>query len=109
MHDMNTFDFLDGLLKSVLAVYFLLGMFSSASWLHTDGRRKDGHWVLFRMSRFARTFIFLVCSFWAFQSFARAFHRDFSSYYLPIDLSILIGFLFGLLISRKSRQNDTAA
>ena len=101
---MNVLALIDAGFTSLLAIYFLLGLFSAAPWLHTDGRRQDGQWVVVRMSRHVRLFLFLVVSYWDIRSFAEAFHKDFSAYYLPIDAVIGIGFLCLIWTEHKRKQ-----
>jgi len=95
-----------GVLQGLLAAYFLAGLFSTASWLHTDGRRKGGKWVVFKIPHLGRIFIFTVFAYFAFRSFAAAFHRDFTRYYLPIDFGFVVAFLLVLLAGRRVKKND---
>lgn len=96
---MDILALVNAVIMSLLAVYFLLGFFSSAPWLHTDGRCQP---------RSVRWFLFFVASYWAVQNFAEAFHKDFSVYYLPMDGVIGIGFIYCFLIKRRRKSNPSS-
>src|SRR4029077_16330039 len=103
MRAMDILALVNASIMSLLAIYFLLGLFSSAPWLHTDGRRKDGQWLVVPMAPTLRWFLFFVAAYCAVQNFADACHNDFSSYYLPIDGVVGIGFIYFFLFGRKRK------
>jgi hypothetical protein len=110
MQNMNALDLADGTFMSLLAIYFLLGLFSDAPWLHTDGKRKAGHWVVVTTPRFVRVFCILAFGILAVRRFVEAFHRDSSRFDFTIDAILLAGFLVLFFIGRKSKHdNDPAA
>jgi len=82
MHILNIGDFVMGCVFDMLTLYFLLGFFFKAPWLHTDGRRRDGRWVVISQSYYERTALFLLSSALSGTNFDSAFHgqtagRDF--------------------------------
>jgi hypothetical protein len=110
MQNMNALDLIDGALMSLLAVYFLLGLFSDAPWLHTDGRRKDGQWVVILTPRFVRVFCVLAFGILAVRRFIEAIHRDSDSFRFTIDAILLVGFALLFFIGSKTKHdNDPAA
>jgi hypothetical protein len=108
MRAMDILALVNAVIMGLLGIYFLLGLFSSAPWLHTDGRRKDGQWLVIPMARSVRWFLFFVVSYSALRDFTEAFHKDFSAYYLPIDGIVGIGFIYFFLIGRKRKSNGSA-
>jgi hypothetical protein len=109
MQNLNALDLADGAFMSWLAIYFLLGLFSDAPWLHTDGRRKAGQWVVVASPRLIRVFLILVFGILAVRRFAEALHRDSSTFDYIVDMIVLAGFLILLFISRKSKHDNGPA
>ena len=91
---------------SLLVIYFLLGMFSGAPWLHSDGRRKPGQWVVISTPRLARVFCLLAFGILAARRFAEAFHHDSPKFDFTVDAILLAGLLVLFLIGRKPKRNN---
>ncbi|MDB6058008.1 MAG: hypothetical protein JWO95_1852 [Verrucomicrobiales bacterium] len=94
---------------SLLAIYFLFGLFSDAPWLHTDGRRKAGQWIVVTTPRFIRVFFVLVFGILAVRRFAEAFHRDSGRFDIMVDVILLAGFVILFFITRKSKHDNDPA
>ena len=110
MQNIDAFDLVDGILMSLLAIYFLLGFFSSTPWLHTDFKRRSGRWGVILPPWFFRVFCVLVSGILAVRRFAEAFHHDSSRFDFTIDAILLAGLLVLFFMSRKSkRDNDPIA
>jgi hypothetical protein len=111
MHNMNVGDLVKAAFFGLLAVYFWLGFFSSSPWLHTDGRRKSGRFVVTFTPRFIRVFCVLIFGYLAVSCFAEAFHHDFGTLGFITDIVILVGIVLLLIISMKTskREDDPAA
>jgi hypothetical protein len=106
MQNIGTFDLIDGALMSLLAIYFLLGLFSDATWLHTDWSRKAGRWHFVFTPPIVRMFLVLMCGLLAVRRFFEAFHRDSTTFDFTINAIVLAGFVTLFFIGWKHKHDD---
>lgn len=112
MHIVDTGDFVFGCLFSILAIYYLLGLFWNAPWLHTDGRRKDGRWVVVRYARYDRLTCMLAFTALALSNLDGAFHENGSGRDFIFLSAVLVCIAFfpwlGRFYKRPRKRRDAA-
>ena len=110
MHIVNPGEFVFACVYSVVAMYLLLGAFFNAPWLHTDGRRKDGQWVVARLSGYHRAAYILVCGTLGGIEFHDAFYDHTSAVEIWLDLAMVafLALLYWLDYSSWRKNQKTA-
>ena len=110
MHIIDPWDLGFACLFCVLATYHLLGAFSSAPWLHTNGQRKDGKWVLVPMSTYNRAGVILAWSTAAGINFRGAFYDHTSVVEILLVLAMItsLTLLYWLDYSSWRKNQKTA-
>ena len=108
MHIVDTGEFVAGCVFGVGAIYFLLGLFSKAPWLHTDGRRKDGRWVVVRLARYDRIACVLASAAFSLTHFDSAFHEDASGrgfiFLLAVGVCVALLLWLGRVYKKKAQK-----
>ncbi|HEY4416760.1 MAG TPA: hypothetical protein VGO57_13805 [Verrucomicrobiae bacterium] len=103
MQNINILDLIEGTLMGLLAIYFLLGLFSNALWLQIDKKGRDGRgWA----PRLVRAYFVLAFGGLAVRRFFEAFHNDSDNFDYAIDAILLGGFALFFLMDRKAKPND---
>lgn len=110
MHIISIGDLFIGCVLSLWSVYCLLGLFSNAPWLHTDGQRKDGQWVVTAASRYWQVARFIFWTTIVVTRFDTAFHRDSDGRDLIIFGAMALCLVFLYWRSRlEEKRNRKAA